>query len=322
MPDVLVIGDANADLVLRGDVVPRFGQAEQLLDAADFALGGSGAIVACGLARLGVDVGIVAAVGDDAMGRLVTDALYDRGVSIEHLLLRPDVATGLSVVLSGEQRAILTYAGAIATLTASDVDLDTMTAARHVHSASRYLLPRLAPELPRLLTAARDAGATVSVDTNDDPTREWGGLADLLRSADTSLPNDGELDAWAQALGGGPVEWADAARLVAGHSPQVVVKRGPDGGALAADGAVLVQPASPVDVVDTTGAGDSFDAGWIAATLRGADPSAALRWAVAAGGLSTRGPGGTACQGDAQEVADAADALPPPVHQDPTSSSL
>src|SRR3954467_2569669 len=80
MPDVMVLGDANADLVLRGDVVPRFGQAEQLLDSADFTLGGSGAIVACGLARLGLDVAIAAAIGDDAMGRLVTDALYERGV--------------------------------------------------------------------------------------------------------------------------------------------------------------------------------------------------------------------------------------------------
>lgn len=60
---VLVVGNANLDLVLQGDVVPRFGQAEQLVEAADLTLGGSAALVACGLARLGVDVTLCAAVG-------------------------------------------------------------------------------------------------------------------------------------------------------------------------------------------------------------------------------------------------------------------
>jgi ribokinase len=323
MPDVLVLGDANADLVLRGDVVPRFGQAEQLLDAADFALGGSGAIVACGLARLGVDVAIAAAIGDDAMGRLVTDALYERGVSIERLVIRAATATGISVILSGTERAILTYPGAIETLTATDIDHDAVTAARHVHSASRYLLTRLAPDLPRLLAMAGQANAIVSVDTNDDPAGAWADLDGLLSVADVALPNDRELAAWASALGAGTsADWLDHARAVGEHVPTVVVKGGPEGGALVTNGIAVVQPASAVDAVDTTGAGDSFDAGWIAAILRGAGPTEALRWAVAAGGLSTRGPGGTAYQGDIAEVAAAADALPPPVHHDPTSSAL
>ena len=61
--DVLVVGDANPDLILRGDVVPRFGQAEQLLDGADLVIGGSGGIVAHGLARLGRSTRLVAAIG-------------------------------------------------------------------------------------------------------------------------------------------------------------------------------------------------------------------------------------------------------------------
>jgi sugar/nucleoside kinase (ribokinase family) len=205
-------------------------------------------------------------------------------------------------------------------LTATDVDQDAVTAARQVHSASRYLLPRLAPELPGLLATARQAGVVDSVDTNDDPAGAWADLDGLLSVADVALPNDRELAAWASALGAGTsADWLDDARAVGQRVPTVVVKGGPEGGALVTNGIALVQPASPVDVVDTTGAGDSFDAGWIAATLRGADPPDALRWAVAAGGLSTRGSGGTACQGDADEVAAAADALPPALHQDPTS---
>ena len=74
-PEVLVIGDANPDLVLTGDVDPRFGQVEKLVDTASLVLGASGAIVAAGLARLGVRTALAAVVGDDVFGRFVLDEL-------------------------------------------------------------------------------------------------------------------------------------------------------------------------------------------------------------------------------------------------------
>ena len=134
-PLVLVVGDACPDLVLRGDVVPRFGQAEQVLDAADLVLGGSAAIVACGLARLGVPTALAALVGDDPMGELVRDRLVAAGVDVRWLATDPDVPTGMTVVLSAADRALLTYAGTIATTTSSVVDLDLVARVRHVHSA-------------------------------------------------------------------------------------------------------------------------------------------------------------------------------------------
>ena len=90
---LLVVGDANPDLILRGDVVPRFGQAEQLLDDADLVLGGSAAITAHGLARLGRPVSLVAAIGADAFG--TTDgerARRGRGGHRRPLVTRPDCA--------------------------------------------------------------------------------------------------------------------------------------------------------------------------------------------------------------------------------------
>ena len=87
--DVVVIGDANPDIVLRGDVVPRFGQAEQLLESADLTLGGSAAIVACGLARLGVRTALVSIVGDDAYGAFVIETLAARGVVTRWLRTHP-----------------------------------------------------------------------------------------------------------------------------------------------------------------------------------------------------------------------------------------
>ena len=88
-PDVLVIGDANPDLLLTGDVVPQFGQAEKLVDSADLVLGGSAAIVACGLARLGVATALAAVVGDDLFGGFVRDALTAAGVDTRWLSPTP-----------------------------------------------------------------------------------------------------------------------------------------------------------------------------------------------------------------------------------------
>ena len=77
--DLLVVGDVNADLVLRGgDLVPAFGQREQLVDSASLVLGGSGAIVAAGAARLGLRVAMAGCVGDDVLGRAMLEALAGR----------------------------------------------------------------------------------------------------------------------------------------------------------------------------------------------------------------------------------------------------
>ncbi|MFC7496269.1 MULTISPECIES: carbohydrate kinase family protein [unclassified Nocardioides] len=304
--DVVVLGDANPDLVLRGDVVPRFGQAEQLLDSADVTLGGSGAIMAAGLARLGVDVALVAAIGTDAFGDLTLDLLEQHGVATEHVVRRTAVGTGLSVVLAADSRAILTHPGAIDSLTAADVPAGLLEAARHVHVASPYLVTGLRPELPRLLAAA----ASSTVDTNDDPRRAWEDLPDLLDAARTVLPNDGEVLHWAAALGHPADDWLEAARIVAARGVDVVVKAGPLGGVVVGADGELRQQALAVTPVDTTGAGDTFDAGWVAARLEGLPPEVALRWAVAAGTASTQGVGGTAAQPTREELLRAVGRLP------------
>jgi sugar/nucleoside kinase (ribokinase family) len=291
---VVVLGDANPDLVLRGDVVPRFGQAEQLLDAADLTLGGSGAIMAAGLARLGVDVCLVAAVGEDTFGELTLALLAEHGVAVEHVVRRSGVATGLSVVLAAQERAILTHSGAIGTLSDGDVPDGLLEQARHVHVASPYLVERLRPDLPRLL---RQAGSS-TVDTNDDPARAWADLEALVDAADTLLPNDAEVVLWARALGHDTDDWREAARLVAARGVDVVVKAGAEGGAVVTPGGEIHQAPRAVVPVDTTGAGDSFDAGWVAARLSGEPPEQALRWAVAAGTAATLAVGGTAAQPD------------------------
>ena len=97
--DVLVLGDANPDLVLVGDeVVPAFGQAERLVDDARMVIGGSGAIFACGAAKLGLRVAFAAVVGDDVFGRFMCDQLQAHGVNTSAVAMLPDRATGVTVV--------------------------------------------------------------------------------------------------------------------------------------------------------------------------------------------------------------------------------
>jgi sugar/nucleoside kinase (ribokinase family) len=286
--DLVVLGDCNPDLLLGGDVVPRFGQAEQLLDVAELAIGGSGAIVAAGAARLGLRVALVALVGDDSLGEIQLAALRARGVDLGGVVVSPEASTGLSVILSrGEDRSILTKLGAIGALRAEVVDRELLRGARHVHVSSYFLQVGLHDSLPDLLREARETGATVSLDTNWDPSGEWdGGVRSLLTLVDCLLPNGEE----AQRIAG-EASVATAADELASRVPTVAIKLGAAGG-IARSGSESVEcPAPPTEVVDTTGAGDSFDAGFIAARAHGLELARCLELAVACGSLSTRAQG-------------------------------
>jgi sugar/nucleoside kinase (ribokinase family) len=295
--DLLVIGDANPDLILTGDVEPAFGQVEKLVDHGYLTLGGSASIVAAGAARLGLRTAIAAVVGDDALGRVQAAALAEAGVGTSGLIVDPDRPTGVTVVLSrGDDRAILTALGTIGALTAGQVDSALVTGARHVHVSSYFLQPALGADLPVLLRAARDAGAGVSLDTNWDPSGRWD-VGALLSLVDVFLPNLAE----AQAITG-ERDAAAAAVALARTVPVVVVKLGADG-ALARAGDEVARAVPPtVEVADTTGAGDSFAAGFLAGRLRGWPLPRALELACACGALSTRAAGGTDAQPDLDEA--------------------
>jgi sugar/nucleoside kinase (ribokinase family) len=297
--DLLVLGDANPDLVLTGSVDPSFGQAERLVDAARLTIGGSGAIVATGASRLGLRVGLCGVVGDDPFGRFMRDELERVDVDVGGLVVDPDRPTGVSVVLARpNDRAILTHAGTIADLRTDLIDPARLELARHVHVSSFFLQKSLAPELPALFGRVRAGGATTSVDPNWDPSERWdGGLRDLLGHTDVFLPNATEASRIA-----GIDELDDAVLALAERSGVVVTKDGADG-ALAAHGERLVRAAAPsIDALDTTGAGDAFDAGYLASMLAGDPLERSLAIANACGALSTRALGGVDAQPTMDEV--------------------
>jgi len=298
--DLLVLGDANPDLVLRGgDVVPAFGQAEHLVDDAHLTLGGSGAILACGAAKLGLRVAIAAVVGDDLFGGFVRDELAAHGVDVSGVHVDPQTPTGVTVVLSGpEDRAILTMPGTIAELSIERIEPGSLERARHVHVSSYFLQMALTRSLSDVFLGVRGRGGTTSVDPNWDPSERWdGGLLDLLAVSDVFLPNAMEATRVAHTS-----DLEAAARSLAERVGVVAIKNG-DRGAIARSGGVThhVEPVG-VALVDSTGAGDSFDAAFLAAWLDGAPIDRALALANVCGALSARGMGGTTTQATMDEA--------------------
>lgn len=296
--DVTIAGELNLDLILYGLPEQLAPERELLADRMMLTLGSSSAIVAHNLAALGSRVGFQSRIGDDPLGKIAIERLQQGGVDVSLVRRVPGlITTGLTVILHHEAwRNILTYSGTIAETSWSDLDLDYLADSRHFHFSSYYLQRGLRPRLKELFQYLKSKGLTISLDTNDDPEDEWeGGLHEILRHVDVFLPNQRE------ACKAADTEDLEAAvRMLSGIAPLVVVKLGPKG-AMAQRGAerILVESREVIPV-DTVGAGDSFDAGFLHEFVRGSDLATCLKSGNQAGALSTTKPGGTEAFRDRQ----------------------
>jgi sugar/nucleoside kinase (ribokinase family) len=289
--DVTIAGELNLDLILYGLPEHLEPERELLADRMTLTLGSSSAIVAHNLSALGSRVGFQSRIGDDPLGRISLERLQESGVDVSKVRVVPGATTtGLTVILHQKQwRNILTYAGTMAELTWDDLDLDYLSDSRHFHFSSYYLQKSLQPRVAELFQYLKSKGLTISLDTNDDPDDRWdGGLHELLRHVDVFLPNEREA---CKAAGTEQVE--DAIGKLSQRVPLLVVKRGRKG-ALAQKGSERFSAASKAVVpVDSVGAGDSFDAGFLHEYARGSDLATCLASGNRAGALSTTRPGGT-----------------------------
>ncbi len=226
-------------------------------------------------------------------------------MSIDSIAVDARLKTGLGVILSrGVDRAILTYSGSIGATRLDHIDLSLLPRVRHVHLASYFLLDGLRPSVPELFDRAHHAGATTSLDTNHDPAERWqGGIDDVLSRTDVFLPNETEATAIS-----GEADPGQALHALAERVPTVALKLGANGALGSQDGRSAVAVGLRVDVADTTGAGDSFDAGFLYGWLRGWPLARSLRFGCACGALSTRAAGGTASQATLHEAEEASSA--------------
>ncbi len=266
--DILVFGDTCVDLILRdGDILPRFGQAEQIVADYDIEMGGSCCIFAAQAAKLGLKVALLGKVGKDAFGQLVIDALAAAGVDTRLITIDPHLRTGVTVhLVDNQDRAMLTYPGSMKALTGGDVTDEILASARHLHYGSPFLQVGLLPDWLAILRRARRLGMTVSLDSNWDPAGSWNhGFERALEHVDVLMPNEQEaLHLSKQANFPAAVDW------LCERVPLLVIKRAEAGAMAWQDGQATTQTVQLADSRgDGIGAGDSFDAGFLAGWLHG-----------------------------------------------------
>ncbi|MDQ2832577.1 MAG: sugar kinase [Acidobacteriota bacterium] len=288
--DIAIAGEINLDLILYG--LPKDMPLERELLATGFqaTLGGSSAIVAHNASCLGARVSFTTLLGKDDFGSMALQKLRTSGVETSHTAFDSNRSTGVTFLLPhGEHRHILTYPGTIAELTVSNLDLDFITQSRHFHLSSLYLQRGLHQGLPDLLSDIKHAGLSISLDTNDDPDDRWGfPLHEILPFVDIFLPNESELCRMAATP-----DLDGAIKLFAQKVPAIVVKRGAQGAYVHQEGRGTDVAPLKVLPVDTIGAGDSFDAGFLWAYTRGQDLTTCAKAGNITGALSTQSPGGT-----------------------------
>lgn len=287
--DVLIAGDANVDLLLH-DAPPLELDTEKLAKGMDLTLGGSSSITAFNLARLGTRVGFVSVLGDDFFGRFVAERLRYAGCDLTHLKWLPKQKSGLTIWhIRGARRAGITYEGTISLLRARDIPDEYLVKFRHLHVGAYFLVKNLHRGAPDLFRRARRLGLTTSLDCNYDPAGKWeSGIRAVLKEADVFFPNEDEAkhlsrkkDARAAAA-----ELSKLARIVA-------VKRGARGVLIHSPEGVLELKAAKVKAVERTGAGDSFNAGFLSQFVRGATLAECARAGIRAGGRAVTRFGGT-----------------------------
>lgn len=289
--DVLVVGELNLDLILNQiKSFPQLGK-EIIADEQSLTLGSSSAIFASNLSVLGDQVAFLGKIGKDQFGDMVIKSLTEKKVDTGYLTYSAFSKTGISIALSyGNERAMVTYPGAMNELTEEDISDESLGSARHLHVSSVFLQPSLKKGINRLFRRAKDLGLTTSLDPQWDPEERWDCQWDkLLPAVDVFMPNMEEIK---QITGKDNLE--ACINTIKGFSNILIIKKGTEGAIAWGKDTIIKQKAffNPA-VIDTIGAGDTFNAGFIHQFLRGKELNVCLEFGALCGAINTTSSGGT-----------------------------
>ena len=289
--EVLVVGELNIDIILNDiESMPEIGK-EKLAGKMDTTLGSSSAIFASNLSSLGTRVAFLGKIGADRNGDLVIDSLQKKGVMTDLIIRSADFNTGATIVLNfSEDRAMVTYPGAMDHLTIHDIQADHLRSARHLHFSSFFIQPGIRPDIIKLFGQAKSLGLTTSLDPQWDPAEKWDfDYRNILPFVDIFLPNEVELK---HITGMDKLE--DAVDAVHDSCNVMVVKNGSQGSTLYHMGKINhTKPYLNTSVVDAIGAGDSFNAGFIFKYLSGKSYEECQQFGNLMGAVCTTQAGGT-----------------------------
>jgi sugar/nucleoside kinase (ribokinase family) len=289
--DVLVVGELNVDLILTDiEKFPEIGK-EVLAHGMTLTLGSSSAIFASNISSLGARVAFLGKIGRDKFGEVVVQSLTENHVDVSMVITDKTTGTGATIVLYvDEDRANTTYPGAMDLLTQGDIKTEDLKKARHLHFSSYFLQPGMWKGLGQLFRQARELGLTTSFDMQWDPKETWDiDIVNILPYVNVFIPNEMELLSLT-----GKKDLNAAIEYIKRYTEILVIKRGNKGSILVQNDKIIEHP--PFlnrNVVDTVGAGDSFNAGFIFKYIQGEDIPGCQRFGNLVGAVSTTASGGT-----------------------------
>ena len=287
--------------------IPHLPRAGELVmaDELPLSIGGNAANVSMNLARLGVNVGAVGCVGDDVFGQFALQTLQTGNVDVRGVRVLAGVPTAATLIINvkGEDRRFIHAAGANALMTAEGIPAELVSQCKVFYVGGYLLMPMLERRgtLVKLFRDARAAGAKTVLDVVvPGPGEHWHKFEEILTETDVFLPNSDE----AALITGSPNPLAQAEKFRAAGAKTVVITRGEQGTLLIEEGRRLNAGVYPTNFVGGTGAGDAFDAGFIAGLLAGEDSVGCLRWGSALGASCVRSVSATQSVFDRQEAVD------------------
>jgi len=296
---VLFVGDINVDIIMGGLASLPVEDREITCESFDVLMGSSAVLAACAYSILGGRSVFLGLAGNDDYGDLMIRGLQDSGVDTRLVRRTNSVRTGVTVnLIHGRRRSQVTYPGTIAAFDGRDIQGGVLEGISHVHFAGPYLQTKLRPEITRLLDTARGLGLTTSLDTQWDPEEEWQYFSEWAPRLDVLLVNADE----AVSITGTDTPEKACERLAA-LTPCPLVKAGRRGALVVEEGRVKAVPTYRAEVVDTTGAGDSFDAAFLYARLeRDMSLLGAAKFGNAAGARCCAHRGGVSARSSCADV--------------------
>ena len=289
--DILVVGELNVDLIMSGiPSVPKIGT-EVIASEMTLTLGSSSAIMASNVAALGAGTSFCGKLGDDFFGDHILRWLQGSGVDTTWITRSPGHKTGATVVMNYDQdRANVTFCGAMEALGIDDIPWDNLHEFRHLHLSNFFIQPKLKNDIVAIFKKAKSCGVTTSLDLQWDPAGKWEfDYQACLPYVDVFLPNEAELLALTRSS-----DITHGLEHIMPYANTIALKLGEKGSVGISEGERVEAAAYKTGVfADAVGAGDSFNAGFIHSYLKGASLSDCLKYGNLAGALSTTAAGGT-----------------------------
>lgn len=290
--DIIALGELNVDLILNQiESEPEIGK-EKFAKQMTLTLGSSTAIFAANAAALGAKVAFCGMIGNDSFGDLVETSLQKKGVDTRFLIRQDQYATGATICMSyDEDRANLTYQGAMDYMTLGDINPRVFTETKHIHISSIFMQSGVKRDLMKILRLCKENGVTTSLDTQWDPVEKWDlDYERVLPMLTVFMPNETELKYLTHT------DTLEAAvEKIRPFVNAAVIKCGSRGSLLMRKGQPDRMQAALLNkhVVDCIGAGDSFNSGFITRLAAGDPLDKCQQYGNMTGAVNTTAAGGT-----------------------------